>query len=149
MFFNFIENEEEFIQKQREQMEDDKTFVKTLSKFAEEEKHRHLNFALINVGNLLKICSIYLSLEEEKIESFLKIEKLQTRNRKMNNVVKELNEKINLRYEFDDNTQVVEEIYVFEGQGYIKIDKNLFLDLLMEKDFIDPADQSEDNLENL
>lgn len=147
--FNDIKTEEEFLEKQQIQLDDDKAFAKILSDFAEEGKHRHLNFALINVGNVLKICSIYLQLEEEKIEGFLKIEKLQTRNRKMNGVVNELNEKINLRYEFDDKAEIIEEVYVFEGQGYIRINKVKFLNLLMEKDFIDPADKSEDNLEKL
>lgn len=147
--FRDIENEEEFTELQLLQMEDDKKFVQKLNEFMENEQHRHLNFILINVGTLLKICSIYLKLESEKIEQFLKIEKLQTRNRKMNNVVSELNEKINLRYEFDDNTEIIEELYVFEGNGYIKINKSKFLELLLEKDMIDPADNKEDNLNQL
>lgn len=147
--FRDIENEEEFTELQLLQMEDDKKFVQNLNDFMENEQHRHLNFVLINVGNLLKICSIYLDMKAEKIEQFLKIEKLQTRNRKMNNVVSELNEKINLRYEFDDNTEIIEELYVFEGNGYIKINKSKFLELLLEKDMIDPADNKEDNLNQL
>lgn len=147
--FKEIETEEEFIIEQQKQMDDDNSFVEYLQDFLNENQHRHINFALLNVGNLLKICSIYLELKEENIHDFLKLAKSGTKKRKMNVIIKELNEKINLRYEFDEDETIIECLYVYEEAGYIRINKTKFISLLLEKNFIDPAYTEEDNLNKI
>lgn len=144
-----ITDVEEFNQKQQEQIEDDKKLIQLMQEFLDDGAHRNINFVLLNIGNLLKICSIYLELKQDNIESFLKLEKESTKNKKMYIIVKEMNEKINLRYEFDEDTTVVEELYVFEGRGYIHINKAKFVSLLLEKNLLDPVDIEGDNLHEL
>lgn len=147
--FQIIESEEEFITRQKEQIEDDRAFVNKLQEFLDNGEHRHINFIVLNVGNLLKICSIYLEIKQDNIHDFLKLEKVSTRNRKMNIIVKELNEKINLRYDFDESEEVIKGLYVYEGRGFIHISKSKFISLLLDKNLLDPTDVEADNLHEI
>ena len=52
----------------------------------------------------------------------------------MNFILKELNKKINLRYDFDDDIEIVPSLYTYQGRGYIYIDKSTFVKLLYDKD---------------
>ena len=71
---------------------------------------------------------------EKEIESYMNLEKDKTRDRKMAFILKELNKKINLRYDLDEKTEIVTCLYTYEGRGYIYVDKSTFCKLLYEKD---------------
>ena len=105
-----------------------------LQELAENDEHQKLNYSLLNLGILMQIISISLRIKEDEIESYLKIEKEDTRKRKMEIILKEINEKINLRYDFDKKTVVVSMLYTYNNLGYIFASKELFLRELAKKE---------------
>ena len=53
----------------------------------------------------------------------------------MEKIVKELNTKINLRYEFPDDFEVIEGLYTYKNEGFLLINKTAFLkQILIDKD---------------
>ena len=105
-----------------------------LQDFIDNIDDRRFNFTLLNLGTVMKICAIELDFKSDEIEHSLKLEKDKARNRKMNFILKELNKKINLRYDFDEETEIVPSLYTYDGRGYIYVDKTTFVKLLYEKD---------------
>lgn len=127
-------DEEKFNELYEAKLEDNKDVMKWLQKFIDDKDDRRFNFTLLNIGTLMKICAIELEFKQDEIEHTLQLEKERTRDRKMNFVLKELNKKINLRYDFDEEIEIVPSLYTYEGRGYIYIDKSTFVKLLYEKD---------------
>lgn len=127
-------DEEKFHELYEAKLEDNKDVMKWLQKFIDDKDDRRFNFTLLNIGTLMKICAIELEFKQDEIEHTLQLEKERTRDRKMNFVLKELNKKINLRYDFDEEIEIVPSLYTYEGRGYIYIDKSTFVKLLYEKD---------------
>lgn len=105
-----------------------------LQKFIDDKDDRRFNFTLLNLGTVMKICATELEFKADEIEHALQLEKERTRDRKMAFILKELNKKINLRYDFDEDTEIVPSLYTYEGRGYIYVDKSTFVKLLYEKD---------------
>lgn len=127
-------SKEKFDELYESKLMDDKDAITWLQKFIDEGDDRRFNFTLLNLGTIMKICAIELDFKSEEIENNLKLEKERTRDRKMNFILKELNKKINLRYEFDDDTEIVPSMYTYEGKGYIYVDKSTFIKLLYDID---------------
>lgn len=125
---------EKFDELYQAKLEDNKDVMKLLQKFIDDEDDRRFNFTLLNLGTVMKICAIELEFKAEEIENSLKLEKDKARDRKMAFILKELNKKINLRYDFDEKTEIVPSLYTYEGRGYIYVDKSSFVKLLYEKD---------------
>ncbi len=86
---------------------DNKNVMKFLQEFIDNKDDRRFNFTLLNLGTVMKICAIELDFKLDEIENSLKLEKDKARNRKMNFILKELNKKINLRYDFNEETEIV------------------------------------------
>lgn len=127
-------DEEKFNELYEAKLSDNNDVMTWLQKFIDDKDDRRFNFTLLNIGTLMKICAIELEFKQDEIESTLQLEKERTRDRKMNFVLKELNKKINLRYDFDEETEIVPSLYTYNGRGYIYIDKTTFVKLLYEKD---------------
>ena len=127
-------DKEKFDELFESKLADNLDVMKWLQRFIDERDDRRFNFTLLNIGTLMKICAIELEFKEEEIENSLKLEKDRVRDRKMNFIIKELNKKINLRYEFDEDTEIVPSLYTYDGKGYIYIDKSTFVKLLYDKD---------------
>lgn len=123
VFYKHLVTDEEFQELVDEQSQDDDFVYEELGTF----NHKEFNFALLNLGSLLKIISIYFELKQDNIESYLKLEKEATRDSKMEKIVKELNTKINLRYEFPEDLEIIKGLYTYENEGYLSIDKYAFL----------------------
>lgn len=127
-------DEEKFNELYEAKLSDNNDVMKWLQKFIDDKDDRRFNFTLLNIGTLMKICAIELEFKQDEIESTLQLEKERTRDRKMNFVLKELNKKINLRYDFDEEVEIVPSLYTYKERGYIYIDKTTFVKLLYEKD---------------
>lgn len=127
-------DEEKFNELYEAKLADNKDAMKWLQKFIDDKDDRRFNFTLLNLGTLMKICAIELEFKADEIDSILKLEKGRTRDRKMIFILKELNKKINLRYEFDDDIEIIPSLYTYDGNGYIYVDKTTFIKLLYEKD---------------
>ena len=129
IFYN-IDREEDFENFMARQHDDD---VLLKEKFAE-YSHRQFNFCLINIGIMLDIVRGYFHFERDRItDDIMNLEKDKIRNRRINKIVRDLNEKINLRYEFDEDTMIVPSLAVYNNEAYLLIDKCLFVDLILEK----------------
>ncbi|MBO5180174.1 MAG: hypothetical protein J6B87_07520 [Clostridia bacterium] len=126
--------EEKFNELFEDKIEDDRDVLDFLTQCYERKDDRRFNFTLLNLGTVMKICAIELELKGKEIEDYLKLDKDRTRDRKMAFILKELNRKINLRYDFDEGTEIVTCLYTYEGNGYIYVDKSTFCKLLFEKD---------------
>lgn len=130
MFYKHMVTEDTFKKLNFEQIEDDDKLYTLLGKLT----HKEFNFALLNLGSLLKIIAIYFELKQPNIEDFLKLDKERTRTIKMEKIVKELNTKINLRYEFPDDFEVIEGLYTYNNEGFLLINKTAFLkQILIDK----------------
>lgn len=123
-------SEEKFEELDKEKIKDDGDVLFFLQNIVSQNDDRKFNFLLLNLGTLMKICAVELEFKAHEIESYFKLEKDNTRDRKMAFILKELNKKINLRYEFSEETEIVPFLYTYEGRGYIYVDKFLFIRLL-------------------
>ena len=129
IFYN-IDSEEDFENFIARQHDDDALLKE---KFAE-YSHRQFNFCLINIGIMLDIVRGYFHFERDRITNdIMSLEKDKIKNRRINKIVRDLNEKINLRYEFDEDTMIVPSLAVYNNEAYLLIDKCLFVDLILEK----------------
>ena len=95
---------------------------------------RRFNFTILNLGEVMKIAAIEINLKQEEIKKNLKLEKEQIRDRRMNTIVKELNQKLNMRFDFSDDVNIVKYLYTYKGIGHIFIDKMGFCELLDQTD---------------
>jgi len=116
-------NEEEFGALQHRQKKDDEY----LKKHIQSLNHKELNFTLLNLGNMLQVCAIYFSVKQANVEEYAKLEKETLRISRMETIVKELNQTINLRFDFDEDTEVVLGLFIFDGDAYIALDKMKFV----------------------
>lgn len=103
-----------------------------LKDLAINKKDRNYNFSLLHLGMLMQIASISLEIKQDEIEGYLKLEKEETRARKMEMIIREINNQINTRYEFDKKTEIISCLYTYQGLGYICIEKLEFLKHLNE-----------------
>lgn len=109
----------------------------------ENNDDRRFNFTILNLGEVMKIAAIEINLKQEEIEKNLKLEKEQIRDRRMSTIVKELNHKLNMRFDFDEDIDIVKCLYTYNGIGHIFISKMEFCSLL------DQSDISIDHLEKI
>lgn len=113
---------------------DDEKVIQFLSECHKNRDDRRFNFTLLNIGTIMKICAIEIEVKQDEIEGYLKLDKARTRNKKMTFILKELNKKINLRYHFEEDTEIIPYLYTYQNNGYIYVDKDKFCKLLNEKD---------------
>lgn len=128
--FLYEVDDDKFLELREERFLDNKDVCEYLQKLVDNDDDRRFNFTMLNLGTLMQICSIELEFKQEEIEKYLKLKKEQIRDRRMNNIIKELNHKINLRYEFDEKTEIIPCLYTYKGVGHIYIDKIGFCKLL-------------------
>lgn len=135
--FEIITSEEDFQIKVEEQHKDDIELAELLSNLADKNMHKQFNFALLNLGTLMQTISVFFDLKQNEIEKILKLEKEQIKQRKITIIINEINEKINLKYDLDEETTIIKEIFAYDNESYIKINKTLFIQLLFGKGIID------------
>lgn len=105
-----------------------------LKKYVQGLNHRELNFVILNLGNMIQICAIYFDLKQDNIKSYLKLEKEKLRTSRMKTIVNELNQTINLRFDLPEDSEVIKGLFVYDGEGYIHINKMTFINLLKDKE---------------
>ena len=132
--FLYEVDEEKFNQLAEDRFADNIDVTNYLKELLELEDDRRFNFTILNLGEVMKICAIELNLKSNEIESYLKLEKDKMRDRRMNTIIKELNQKLNLRFNFEEGTEIVPCLYTYNGVGYIYIDKIGFCNLLNDID---------------
>lgn len=132
--FLYEVDDEKFEELGKRRFSDNKNVVTYLQELLDKGDDRRFNFTILNLGEVMKICAIELNLKANEIESYLMLEKNKMRDRRMNTIVKELNEKLNLRFNFEEDTEIVSHLYTYKGVGYIYINKTKFCSLLNDFD---------------
>lgn len=132
--FLYEVDDEKFQELAEDKWADNKDVSDFLQKLVDDKDDRRFNFVILNLGEVMKICAIELNLKAKEIESYLQLEKDKIRDRRMNTIVKELNQKLNLRFNFDEEVEIVPCLYTYNGVGYIYIDKIGFCNLLYDVD---------------
>lgn len=128
--FRELKTEEEFDAFVKQQHDDDDKLREMFNK----QGHRAFQYSLINIGVMLDIVRGYFYFERKKLEeNIIKLEKDKVKNRRVNSMLKELNQKINLRFELDEDTIIIPSLVIYEDEGYLMINKTLFAQLLIEK----------------
>ena len=127
--FYIFEKREDFDEFMQAQHDDDNK----LKEMFLEMSHKEFQFALINIGTMLNIVLQYFTFEEQKIKDIQQFNRASTRSRKVNKMIKELNEKINLRYEFDEDTPIISSMCLYCDEAYLLINKTLFTKLIIAK----------------
>lgn len=127
-------SEEQFKEFTEERQADNIQSSVYLNNLAESGLDAKYNLSLLHLGMALQILSTALDIKQNEIESLFKLKKSDTRDKKMESIIKELNEKINLRYDFDEKTEVIPYLYTYQDKGYFMFDKTQFLLLLNEEE---------------
>ena len=122
IFKDLTEDEESFkifIEKQRN--DDD-----NVRKFLENCGHKDFVFTLMKLGTLLNTVATYIGFVQEQLNDAIPLEG-NLRNRKISKIVKDLNEKINEKYDFEKNKSIVELIVLYNGELYMFINQSKFI----------------------
>lgn len=114
-------------------LDDNNKVAQIFIDLAEEQNDIGFNTCLLHLGMLMQIIAAALSIKRNEIDELMETDNNASRQRKMEIIIKELNEKINLRYEFDDNMEILKALYTYKGEGYLYIDKTKFMSLILEK----------------
>lgn len=131
--FEIVTTEKRFEEIKNDKRFDNQSLISFLNTLYQEDNHKDINLLLLNVGGLLKVIAIYFKLKEDEVQKILEIDDTVEQNRKFITIIKEINEKINLRYEFPTNLKIVQKIYLYEKQMYLLVNKMLFVNKIFNK----------------
>lgn len=120
---------EEFNELKKIQHKDDDEIREIISSAG----HKELNFIILNIGNLLMTTSLFLRIQKNVIDDFIENMPEKKRYKKILKIIKSLNDSINSRFEFDESTEIVEGLFIYEGEAYILIKKALFYKLIQDR----------------
>lgn len=128
-------DDEEFEALQDARNKDNVLSAEYLNELAQSGKDAHYNLSLLHLGIMMQILGTTLDIKQNEIQKLFELKKDETRDRKMEGIIKELNEKINLRYEFDSKTEIIPCLYTYKGDGYFICEKLQFLQLLNNNEY--------------
>lgn len=131
IFNDFTENEEEFKNFVQKQVKDDNN----LRKYLDNCNHKEFTFTILNLGTLLNTVATYFNFVKEQLDEAITLNE-NLRSRKISKIVKDLNEKINDRYDFEKQTNVIESVILYNGELYVYINKSKFIRTLEIKSII-------------
>lgn len=127
IYNDFTDDQESMNAFMNKQFEDDQR----IKDYLDTCTHKEFNFAILNIGDLLKTISIYFGFIDPQIQEAIKNK--QATSRKMNKFIKDLNQKINLRYDLDEDLSIIENLVLYDGELYLFINKNKFLEVLLDE----------------
>ena len=131
IFNDFTENEEEFKNFVQKQVKDDNN----LRKYLDNCNHKEFTFTILNLGTLLNTVATYFNFVKEQLDEAITLNE-NLRSRKISKIVKDLNEKINDRYDFEKQTNVIESVILYNEELYVYINKSKFIRTLEIKSII-------------
>lgn len=121
MTFNNITEEEEFNDFIQKQIEDDNN----LKKYLDNCNHKEFTFTILNLGTVLNTIATYFGFVKEQLDEAIQDENI--RKRKIQKIIRDLNEKVNDRYDFDKDTVIIESVVLYKGELYVYINKMKFI----------------------
>lgn len=111
---------------------DNKMVAKQLQQLANENRYVEFNTVLLHLGMLLQIVAASINIKQKELEEIIG-DNSNSLQRKMDIIIKELNEKINLRYNFNEDTEILRYLYTYNNEGYVFIEKEMFVVLILQK----------------
>ena len=124
-----MEEEQEFDELMELQHSDDRMLQNKFQTL----NHKGFNYLLLNVGQMLNIITTFFSFMSKYLEPKLNLEKDKVKEREVKKMIKDLNEKINLRFDLDEETRVIPCLIYYNNEPYLLINKCLFADLMLDK----------------
>lgn len=131
VFNDLTEDEEEFQNFIQKQIKDDNN----LRKYLDNCNHKEFTFTILSVGTLLNTVATYFGFVKEQLDDAITLNE-NLRSRKISKIIKDLNEKINNRYDFEKDTTVIESVVLYQGELYVYINKSKFVRTLEIKSII-------------
>lgn len=131
IFNNLTENEEAFKIFMDKQQEDDNN----VKKYLNDCSHKDFVFTLIRLGTLLNTVATYTGFVQEQLNNAIKLDN-NLRNRKISKIVKDLNEKINDKYNFEKSTTIIESVVLYDNELYMFINQFKFIKTLEVKEIV-------------
>ena len=105
-----------------------------LKLYFEKSSHKDFVFSIMHLGVLFDSISIYIGFIKEQLDKAILISDEQSKNRKMNKLIKDLNKRINAEYDFAEKTSVIDEVVLYDGELYFFVDKMKFVKLMQIED---------------
>ena len=122
LFRDLTDQEDEFEVFMKKVHDDDENIKKLL----EDCSHRDFNAIIMHLGVFLDTVATYSDFMEEYLAEVVKL-KGNSRDKKLNKFIRDLNKKINNEYNFSDDIFLVEEGVLFDNQLYLFINKSHFI----------------------
>ncbi|MBR6515613.1 MAG: hypothetical protein IKT40_02025 [Bacilli bacterium] len=123
-FFRDLTDDIEGFKDFEKKRDDDDAKVK---KYFDQCNHGDFVSSLLHLGSLLDTMGMYFDFINDQLEDARKMENKRSQKRKINKFIKDLNEKINLEYDFDKDTVIIEEIVLFNDKFFVFFDKSHFI----------------------
>lgn len=122
-FRDLTDDEVGFQDFNKKQIDDDER----LKQYFEKSNHKDFTFAILHLGVLLDTIATYCDFMKEQLQDMSQETSSRSLKRKANKFVKDINDRINSEYNFDDDTVIVEEMILFEDEFYLFFDKSHFI----------------------
>lgn len=130
-FFRDLTNDTEgFEDFERKRLDDDEK----IKKYFDKCNHKDFVSAILHLGSLLDTIAIYCDFVRDQLQDAIDNSVPKNQKRKLNKFVRDLNEKINLEYNFPDDTVIIEEVILFNGELFLFFDKSNFVKTIGLKD---------------
>lgn len=127
-------NEQQINDFNKMKVEDNFEVVEFLEEYTDDVEK--FNSCLFHLGQLIQIVSIQLKFKQNIIKKIFEENSEKSIKRKMKNIMKDLNESINLRYNFAEDVEIVTDLYFIDNQGFVLLNKILFLGLISNNELI-------------
>ena len=123
-FFRDLSDDTEGFKDFEKKRSDDDEKIK---KYFDECNHKDFISAMLHLGSLLDTIAIYCDFSRNWLQEAIENNNSRSQKRRFNKFVRDLNEKINLEYDFPDDTITIEEIVLFDGELFLFFDKSNFI----------------------
>lgn len=123
--FKNITEKDDFIDFEQKQLDDDQK----IKKYFENCTHKQFISGLMHLGTLIDIMTTYLNFLKPQIDEAIKLDGVK-RDRKINKHMKDLNERINIEYNFEKDVVIVEQCVLFENELYLFFNKFRFIKMI-------------------
>ena len=127
-------NEQQINDFNKMKVEDNFAVVEFLEEYTDDVEK--FNSCLFHLGQLIQIVSIQLKFKQNIIKKIFEENSEKSIKRKMKNIMKDLNESINLRYNCAEEVEIVTDLYFIDNQGFVLLNKILFLGLINNNELI-------------
>ena len=125
LFKDLTDKTEDMMEFKKKQDHDDEMLKEYFSVCS----HKEFISAMINIGTLFDIISTYCFF----LDMNSLVNTTKSRDRKINKALNDLNKRINLEYDFDEEITIVQEGVLYQDEIYLFINKCQFIKIMEVK----------------